>query len=313
MPVSHEILASVTRALLGAVDGRGVVRSQLLDSAGLREDELSDADDWVPIAKHARVGRAIMTALPGENLGLATGTRIYGDPRGALGYVLRRSGDNLQALRNFFAYQSVVNRAMEVELAAGAAGSSVVLRMVPELAAICHPAEALFSAWVGIARHLTGTRWCPESVAFTHPAQGDPREHEAFFGCAVRFEHSRTELVIPDSANTLVIASAAHELDAVLPAARDAATSVLGGVDERHALDGAYATLSAQRIAVHDHATDSAAQTAARLAFAHGLLRSSRLFVYEAAFLLGFTDLRAFEQLFRARYAADPRTVRAQS
>src|SRR6187455_621681 len=150
------ILAAVTRNLVSAIDGKGVDRARLLEAAGLSEQAIADPDDWVPIALHVRLGKAILAALPGQNLGLQTGATIFGDPRGALGYALRRSQTCGAALHNFCRYLHVVNRSMQVELSRTRVGLRFALNMVPELGALGHPAEALFAAWVSISRHLTG-------------------------------------------------------------------------------------------------------------------------------------------------------------
>jgi Arabinose-binding domain of AraC transcription regulator, N-term len=308
---ADEILATVTRNLLGSVDGRGAERAELLAAAQLDESALSDPDGWVPIRAHVQLGRAIMAAFPSENLGLQTGYRIFGDPRGTLGYALRRSALLWRALGNFGAYLAVVNRAMEVELVAGASGCAVTLHMTPELAAICHPAEALFAAWVGISRHLTAERWCPELVTFTHPAQGDPAEHAEFFGCPVHFERAQTALRIPASACQLTIATAPHELEGGLAAASAAARAFVDGAAAERDLEALTVALATAPLDVR--AVAGRASSAARLALAHGLLVSSRMLVHEIAFLLGFADLRAFEREVAERFGAAPRQLRSQA
>lgn len=295
----EEILAVVTRGLLGSVEGRGLDRAALLAAAGLSEEQIQDPDQWVPIEHHAALGRAINEALPGENLGLQTGARIYGDPRGVLGYVVRRSGYHRRALEHFCAYQGVVNRALRVDLVTSGVSSSpeapvdcgvssspatLQLRMEPSLEALGPPAEALFSAWVAISRHLTGTSWRPVEVSFVHAVHGEVREHRDFFDCPVNFSGERSAMVIPAEALTLPIAVTPHELEARLLQAWRTARGRLTDPGEQGALDEVLALLSGGSLVLAALAREDLRE--ARVALARAL-RSGGLARFEAAFLLG--------------------------
>jgi hypothetical protein len=118
---------------------------------------------------------------------------------------------------------------------------------VSELEALGHPAEALFAAWVAIARVVTGTHWAPLSVSFRHLAHGPTSEHLEFFACPVEFGAAESRLSIGRAALALPIAVSAHPLDAVfrrlhgelsrIPAWHDAQAEPLSAALERGGLD----------------------------------------------------------------------------
>ncbi len=307
-PFGTEILVAVTRGLLASVEGR-VDRQELLAAAGVAEHEIADPDAWLEIERHVRLGRAIARALPGRNLGLETGASIFGDPGGALGYTLRRSERNFRALKNFCAYLSVVNRSLYTELELAADSASLTLHMVPELEQLGHPTEALLSAWVAISRHLTAQRWQPTEVSFAHEPKGDTREHEEFFGCPVVFGRAPSRLLLPGSACALPIESSAHELEQTLLLARDHARALASDeAPTSNAISECCVELGSVPLDVSALAND--ARLPALLALSRGLLLHSRSFVYEVAFLLGFADVRLFEQAYVARFHEPPARAR---
>ncbi len=310
-PFGNEILVAVTRGLLGAIDGRGVDRGELLAAAGVSDAEVADPDAWLAITRHVRLGQLITEALPGQNLGLQTGARIFGDPRGALGYTLRRSEQHWRALRNFCSYLGVVNLSLATELSLAPNATSLTLHMVPELAELAHPAEALFAAWVAISRHLTDTVWAPAEVSFSHQPRGDVREHEEFFGCPVLFGRPSSRLLLPASAWALPIASSPHELEHALLLARDDARALAAhDASTLPAIEEYSVELCTVPLEVGGLPAEQRARTLpARLALAGGLLRQSHLFVHEVAFLLSFEGVRDFEQAFTNRFGESPRAL----
>lgn len=307
----NEILASVTRNLLASVDGRGVDRARLLEIAGLSDAQIADPDGWVPIALHVRLGNAIAAALPGENLGLQTGARIYGDPRGALGYCLRRSMSYGPAIRNFCAYLGLVNRSVNVALTEPPAGGALTVQMIPELAVLGHPAEALFAAWVSISRRLTSSAWCPVEVSFEHQPRGDTAEHREFFGCPVMFGRGPTCLRVPDDAWQLPIEPVPHELEHVHELAFERARTLLSNDAAAASLGAISMRLRRPPVLVQVPPDELQHTLGARLALARGWLEHSSSFVHEAAYLLGFDSLRAFEAAFERRFGVAAAVIRA--
>jgi hypothetical protein len=310
VPLGNEILAVVTHSLLRASEGRGLDRATLLRQAGLTEDSL-DPDGWLDIDQHLRVGHAMASALPGQNLGLQTGAPIYSDPRGALGYCLRRSQTNSRALQAFGAYVMLVNRAARVLLAQEPAGMSVVLELAPQMESARHPAEAILAGWLALSRHLTGSRWHPLKVELVHSPVGDTTEHAAVFGCPVDFGSSRTRMVLSPSVADLPIPVRSHELDVALGRAVQRAHDLLEDDGSRAVLSEVGGWLLASPLDITPKRIDQApGRLAARLAVAKALLEDTDVYVHEAAYLLAFDSLGAFEQAFSERFGLPPTRAR---
>jgi AraC-type transcriptional regulator len=312
--LSHEILAVVTRGLLRAVEGRGLERAALLRAAGLSELSLERADRWLPVAQHLRVGQAIAAAFPDTNVGLQTGAPIYSDPRGALGYCLRRSRVHRRALRNFAAYIGTVNRAVRLVLLPEPRGAALALEMVPQMAAAGHPAESLLAAWLSLSRYLTGSVWHPLQVEFAHQPFGNSDEHAALFGCPVAFGQAQTRLILSEAALDLAVAELPHEFDDTIERAGHYARGFVGSDA------GARASLAAllQRLsapldidALRESLTPG--QLDARLALARALCERSGAFVHEIAYLLGFESHDALERAFFEHFGAYPAQMGSQS
>jgi AraC-like DNA-binding protein len=313
--LGDEVLAVVTRGLLGAVESRGLDRAALLREAGLSEAAVEQPDRWVPIARHLRVGHALAAAFPGTNVGLQTGAPIYSDPRGALGYCLRRSQVHRRALASFAAYIQIVNRAVRMVFLPVPTGSALVLEMLPQMAAAGHPAESLLAAWLSLSRYLTGTVWQPLAVELAHQPMGDVEEHELLFGCPVRFGRAQTRLIFSEAALELPIAALPHEFEGTVRRAGKAARSLVASDEaSRASLSALLEQLGGTPLhleAVRAHASPD--RLGARLALGRALLETSRTLVHEAAYLLGFESLGCFERAYCERFGSFPVPRRVQN
>jgi hypothetical protein len=292
-PFGTHILAMVTRSLLRVAEAEGLDAEALLERAGLTRSKLVDPDAYLPIERHVALGRSISEGLGAVNGGLRSGAAIYGDPRGALGFALRRSGTHAGALERFCRFVSVTNECarLEVEPAPGG-GAALHAELVSGLAELGHPAEALLSAWVSIARVATGQRWVPERVQFRHVARGPSGEHAAFFGCPVRFGADRSCLYIGANALALPIAAAPHDLEPVLAS--------LGERLPARASPAEVAELLAQ---LEGGLLDTPSRISPELRLAAArLLRSGSpaLPAFEVAFLLGYASVRELHSAFEA-------------
>jgi hypothetical protein len=301
--MGNEILAVVTRNLLRASEGHGLDRATLLGQAGLTEDCL-DPDRWLAIDQHLRVGHAMAAALPGQNLGLQTGAPIYTDPGGALGYCLRRSQKNSRALEAFGSYVMLVNRAARVLLTEESGGMSMVLEMAPQMESARHPAEAILAGWLSLSRHMTGSMWHPLEVELVHSPVGDTSEHSALFGCPVGFGRRRTRMVLSRAVADLPIEVRSHGLELAVGRALERAHELVERDDQARArLEELGTRLRALPLDAAPRGIDQTpSRLAARLAVAKALLEGAHVFVHEAAYLLAFDSLTAFEQAFFTQF-----------
>lgn len=210
------ILAAVTRALLGVAEVERLEAGELLARAGLTRRQLEDPDNFIPLERHVALGQVITERLGFVNGGLRSGAAIFGDPANVLGFAVRRSGDHARALQRFCRYIAITNEGVRLTCTANDAGVCLNAELVAGLAELGHPSEALFAAWVAIARVATAVRWSPTRVELEHQPRGPTIEHDGFFGCPVQFGAEATRLWIDRAALALPIASTPHPFDRVL-------------------------------------------------------------------------------------------------
>lgn len=214
--LGSRILSMVTARLLAVAEGEGLNGDELLKQADLSRERLEDPDRYLPIERHVALGDAISAGLGPVNGGLHSGMAIFGDPRGGLGYAIRRSGTHARALRRFCGFLAVANQSLRTRLS-GDEGQSLKLELdlAQGLKRQGHPAEALFAAWVAMSRFVTNHDWTPSAVTFTHEPRGPISEHAEFFRCSVEFRAPATALWIGADALGAPIAPTEHSLDAV--------------------------------------------------------------------------------------------------
>ncbi len=285
--LGSRILSMVTARLLAVAEGEGLNGDELLLQARLSRELLSNPDRYLPIERHVALGDAISAALGPVNGGLHSGMAIFGDPRGGLGYAIRRSGVHGRALRRFCSFLAVANQSLRTRLSGAEGGAlSLELELAQGLKRQGHPAEALFAAWVAISRFVTNRDWVPLAVTFTHDPRGPTSEHAEFFRCPVEFGAPATTLSIGASTLRDSIEWTEHPLDATFTRlqaqlcdhASGAALEVLmsalrrGGVEpEASFIEPALLGRTAQLLCGADF----------------------NLPRFEAAFLLGFSDVEA--------------------
>jgi AraC-type transcriptional regulator len=302
-PFGSRILALVSRSLVRVAESEGLNADELLARAGLSWSALADPDAYLPIARHVALGVAISDGLGAVNGGLRSGAAIYGDPRGALGFAIRRSGTQRRALGRFCRFVSITNESVRLSREATSEGVSLRAEMIPGLAALGHPTEALFSAWVSIARVATGVAWTPTRVAFRHEPRGPVAEHLQFFGCPVEFGARASLLCIAPEALDLSIPVTPHPFDATLAGLEE---QLLAGAPELSAAASRLLSELAdgQLELAHAHEPLLCIRAAQSL-----LAAVPALPAYEIAFWLGFASVEALREALAPAAAAAGRSV----
>jgi hypothetical protein len=304
-PFGSRILALVTRSLVRVAESEGLNADELLAAAGLSWSALEDPDAYLPIARHLALGVAITDGLGPVNGGLRSGAAIYGDPRGALGFAIRRSGTQRRALGRFCRFVSITNESVRLSCEETSEGLSLRAEMIPGLAALGHPTEALFSAWVSIARVVTGVRWAPVRVAFRHAPRGPAAEHRQFFGCPVEFGAQASCLSIASEALDLAIMGTPHAFDATLARLKE---QLLAGSPRPPAVaaERLLAELAGGQVEVVEAHDPALCLGAARLLLA----AVPALPAYEIAFWLGFSGVEALREALAPAAAPSSRAER---
>jgi AraC-like DNA-binding protein len=230
-------------------------------------------------------------------------------------------------------YQRLIHETSQVRLERSHDRAVLSHRLSAGLAAPRQTAELLLAAWVRAGRVATGTSWNPMQVRFAHRAPRDSREHERFFGAPVRFATGENALILPAALLDLPCRRTDPSLLSLLD--RYAADR-LGGERAATFADRARAALSeelqagdvtAHRLAARLkvsvrtlHRCLAAEGTSyrrlldrLRLDIAERHLMDDRMSVGEVAFLVGFSELSAFDRAFKRWTGRTPVTFRAEA
>jgi AraC-like DNA-binding protein len=227
-------------------------------------------------------------------------------------------------------YQRLIHETSQVRLEKSRDRAVLSHRMSGGTAAPRQTAELLLAAWVRAGRIATGVDWSPAQVRFAHRAPSDVGEHERFFAAPVRFATGENALVFPAALLDLPCRRTDPSLLSLLD--RYAADR-LGDPRGATFADRARAALSdelqagnvtAQRLAARLrvsvrtlHRFLAAERTSyrrlldqLRLDIAERHLADDRMSVGEVAFLVGFSELSAFDRAFKRWTGRTPATYR---
>ncbi len=313
---SEHVRSGVVEGLLQVGAALGLDRAALLEVAALDEAALLDRDAALPIAAQIAVGHAIAEARPNANLGLEMLRRLQPAALGALGYALAHCETLKDSLSVFIRYQGFVTNALRWERPDPL---TLTVEASAQLAAFGHPVEAAVGLWVALGRRLTDKAWSPRSLSFRHARIGASGEHLAFFGVAPDFNAARNALILDVATLALPVRGAEVALrspllrlvesclrapveDEFIALVREELRRRLPrGIADKPAVARALGmstrtlTRRLQQAGTrYDQVLDDT-----RRAIALGLLGDASLAIYEAAFLLGYSEPSTFHRAFR--------------
>lgn len=315
------------RMLLASGSAAGVDRATLLAAAGLAEADLVDPDTLLPLSAQLAIGRRIIEALPGRNLGLLSLRHMGQGTLGVLGYALAHSPTLGDAVQTFMRYQRLLTDATTWQLS----GDQLTVEPHPLLGELAHPVENMLGMWVMLGRALTGQRWVPRAIRFRHAPVGDPAEHAAVFGVAVEFEADEDLLWFPEGVLALPVRGARVALQPGLRALLDSRLDESAGGETTRAVEAALRRQLPQGAADKgqvarelgmsvrtlgrrlrsEQTSFQAVLDTVRARLARHWLQSSSMAIYEVAFLLGYSEASAFHRAFRRWTGQGPAVWRA--
>jgi AraC-like DNA-binding protein len=316
--------------MLVAAEQAGLSARDLMANAGLSPADLEDRDAPVDIHRHLHMVREIVSRQPGLNTGLRTGMTATVARFGVLGYVLRYATNLHRALTDYVRFQRLVT---DVTTWSIERDSIYRLRLTvhPYLEPIPSAAEVQLATIISVSRQLTKTHLVANQVSFCHQPNGDPREHEQFFGCPVIFGAERYEIQLAPDVMELPIESAdelSHQrflhfaegvlskntgLQATSEAVRQYVTKNLHqGSPRREQVAHAFGK-TARTLLRHleqEGQTFEQILDDSRRELALAYAADNRLAAFEIAGLLGYTEPSAFFRAFRRWTGNSPQQYR---
>jgi AraC-like DNA-binding protein len=328
------ISATAAIGLIDAIKKGGTDPDALLSSMGLDRSGVSDPHGFIASAAFARLLEAGARATTDDCFGLHLGEHYQPRNVGPLAYVVLNSPTFEAAIANIGRYLHVLNGAAQVSLTIDGPRAYIRHDLVGlGSEAFRQQHEYGLAVVLNTIRLMAGSQWAPAEVQFAHTAPRDVSEYARVF-CA--------PVVFGCQANALVVE--AEFLDRHVPAADDRLYQILRryldrAVQEMPREDGLLAKVrrvvgeslreGEPKLAPVAQAVSLTPHTLQRRLRDHGLdfnrlvndtrrrlsldyLRNPEHTFREVAYLLGYSEVSAFNRAFKRWTGATPSEYRRQ-
>ena len=323
---------SATLGLTEAIEAAGGDADQILGTFGLDRAAVADPHGFIPSIDFARLLEEAARATGDPCFGLHFGERYHPKDAGVLAYVVLNSPTMAAGFENVARYLRLHNEAATVTFVRGSRWAYLrhVLADIPLQDRRQHT-EYSMAVGLGTIRLMAGSEWVPVEAQFEHQAPSDTSEHLRVFGAPVVFGRDRNVLVIERDFCERQVPGADRRLYPILerhlerlledmPPEGRLLASVRKAVGEslRHgdpnlsqvARRVAMGTRTLQR-RLRDSGVDFKAlvdDTRHRLSLRY--LRQRRNTLTEVAYLLGYSEVSAFNRAFKRWTGSTPSDFR---
>ena len=312
---------------------RGVTMARIKEATGLSERDFIDQDGWLPQEVMPALWRLIAAACPDQVVSLPMARVAPFSHFGPLTFLLRHAEDRCGALQAFIRYHSVLSDSLSAELLAD--GPETALRLSHPMDELDggHAAEMGMGLAVRQLRELLGMDDGLLRIEFRHQPFGPLAEYERFFAVPVLFGKTHNAIWFdtgsldkpagePDPQLYRFIETQLEAVRERLQAieAPDELSAVRSAITSNAARSEFSAEALARRMGMSlrklQRLTRAAGTTVrtlleeAREAHARQLLSDSRLSIEEVAFLLGYSEDRAFRRAFKRWTGQTPAQLR---
>ena len=318
--------------LLEMMKAAGCDPEQILAPLGISPEKLADPHGFIATADFAQILDAAARTSGDDCFGLHFGERFEPRDNGALVYVVLNSPTFGAAFDNVARYIRVHNEAASFSFVAGQPTS--LLRFSLDVPAGIRRQQVEYGLMVGLRtlRLMAGSQWAPIEVHFEHTAPARPAELIRAFGAPASFGRPATALVVErafverqvpaaDARLYPILRDYLEPILAELPQADGLMVSVrraigesmrhgeptLGQVAERLALG---ARTLQRKLKQHDVAFKSLVDDTRRQ-FSLRYLRDPTNTLSEVSYLLGYSEVSAFNRAFRRWTGGTPSEFRA--
>lgn len=327
---SVRVSVRVFGAMVAAGRSMGVDVEPILAELGIDEGTLRDPDARLPLATEDALWERLAESSGDPCFGLHAATRIEPSDWDVVGYALRSSPTLRDAIRAAARYNRLTHDVARLEVHEDESEVRIVHRFAHETGKPCwHAADYTIATLVVVSRMLVGSDIVPTRIRIAHPAPDDTRCYRELFGqtTVIELGAREGEVVLPrevverpviggDPALHAVLRRHADELLSKLPEADDLPTRVRGAITA--ALRGGDPSLAAvakrlgtsgrtlqRRLDEHGVGYQELLEELRReLAFRY--LGEEQMAIAEVAYLLGFSEPRAFHRAFKRWTGSSP-------
>jgi len=307
--------------LLKSIAAAGGNPDQILEAAGTNRAIFSDPEKFVPSFIFTRVLEETAEATNDACFGLHFGERYNPKNLGPMTYVVLNSPTIAVGVQNAERYLMIHNPGAKLSLAVEENQAYIQHRLVevPIQSQRQHH-ECSMAVLLNALKMMVGSQWAPREVHFAHEAPADTSEHLRIFGAPVLFDCATNALLIDREFLERQVPAADQRLYGILkkylervlsemPAEDDLLASVRRAIAEL-LRDGA-PTLAkvAKKTAMSprtlerrlsDHGTAfKKLVDDTRRRFALNYLRDRKNTLTQVAFLLGYSEVSAFNRAFK--------------
>jgi len=183
-----KISVAATIGLVDAIERGGGDPDEILRAARLTPASISNPDGFIPSSDFARLLELAAQATRDPCFGLHFGEGYHPKDMGPLMYVALNSPTFMVGIANIGRYLHVVNEAGRVSLSI--AGPLAHIRhWLADLEVEVPRQHNEYSLTVALnaVRLMVGSEWAPREVQFSHPAPRDTSEQQRFFHAPVSF------------------------------------------------------------------------------------------------------------------------------
>ncbi|MGB7845748.1 MAG: AraC family transcriptional regulator [Candidatus Acidiferrum sp.] len=331
-PGSVSVSLRSVQPVLMYISTQGYDANELLRREGVNPNLLGDPEARLPHTAAIRLWQAAGQLTNDPDLGLHVAEGVRPGQFGALEYALRTSANLGAAFTRLSAYHRILHDAAQVLLEVDRE-HAIVSHSLPLPGGAPRPiSEFILAAWLITSRQAAGVDFALFEVRFPFPAPADIAEHRRVFGCPLKFEHLRSELVLArklldvpllkaDPVLQGIIEAQVLELLAKLPKAEATTDAVRRFLAEELSNGQPKLAKLAPRLrmsarTLHRRLEQEGTNfrrvlTEVRHELAVRHLVERRLAIGEIAFLLGFSEVSAFHRAFKHWTGHAPHAYRA--
>lgn len=328
--VSARPMISVAAAtgLLEAIAARGGDPDQILRQFEIDRSAFSEPEGFIPSSIFAGILEAAAQATADDCFGLHLGENYNPRNIGPLVYVVLNSPTIRAGIENFERYLQVYNEAAEWFFTSE--GNRGYIRyMLPDLEinSLRHSNEHGMTIALNMLRMMVGSHWAPKEVQFAHEAPKQTSEHLRIFHAPVSFGCKTNAIVIDSQFVEREVPAADQRLyqilkryldqvlsempreDSLLASVRRATAETMRDGDLKLARVAKQMAMSARTLQrqLKERGVDFKQLTdETRRRFAVNYLKERKNTLTEVAFLLGYSELSAFNRAFKRWTGSTP-------
>jgi AraC-like DNA-binding protein len=327
------ISLAATTGLIESMAAADIDVDNVLRAAGLDRALLSQSEGFIATAAFALVLEEAARASGDSCFGLRFGERFEPKDIGALTYVVLNSPTVGAAMQDAIRYVRIHNRGATVWLTKeGRYGHLRYTLGGSEVDSRHHHNEFSMTVALKVLRAIAGPQWIPHEVQFAHRAPDETSEHRRVFGCESRFGCPFNAIAFEEDLLERPVAVADRRLYRILkqhvehvltetPAGNDLHTAVRRTIAELMAQGPPNLTHVARALSMTPRTLERRLRehglafrevvSEMRRALALEYLADGDRILAEIAFLLGYSEVSAFNRAFKRWTGSSPSQYRA--